>query len=172
MAFILIQHLDPRHESRLVDLLSKATTMPVLEATHDLGVRPDHVYVIAPNTSLAVAGGLLKVTPRDGHGLHLPIDVLFRSLAQDQQARAVGVVLSGTDYAGRLEGDRAEVQALYHDLLINVTSFFRDPPLFEALQARVFPEIAQGKPPRPPVGRSWSSTTARTRPAASAPCSG
>src|SRR5215831_16072499 len=50
MAFMLVQHLDPRHESRLPELLARATRMPVLEAAQGLEVRPDHVYVIPPNT--------------------------------------------------------------------------------------------------------------------------
>jgi len=276
MAFVLVQHLDPRHESRLVDLLSEATRMPVEEAAHGRAVRPDQVYVIPPNTSLAIAKGILHLTPRgEAHGLHLPVDHLFRSLAEDQQARAIGVVLSGTgadgtlglseikavggitfaqeeksakqpgmphsaidsgcvdfvlapeqiarrlgeigthpylakteapehieaeddegiykrilaavrkvtrvdfslyrdttikrrilrrmalqpleslvEYARLLEADRSEVEALYSDLLINVTSFFRDPELFEALKTRVFPEIVTGKSASTPL-RIW-----------------
>src|SRR4051812_8259610 len=55
MAFVLVQHLDPHHQSRLAELLSRATRMPVLEATDGLAVRPDHVYVIPPNANMAIA---------------------------------------------------------------------------------------------------------------------
>src|SRR5262245_27738657 len=80
MAFLLVQHLDPRHESRLTDLLGKATPMPVLEATHGLAVRPNHIYIIPPNANMAIAQGILHVTPRsEGRGPHLPVDYLFRS---------------------------------------------------------------------------------------------
>src|SRR5262245_17588936 len=97
MAFVLVQHLDPRHESRLSDLLAKTTTMPVLEGAHGLKLRANHVYVIPPNANLAIAQGLLHLTPRaEGRGPHLPVDYLFRSLAEDQKARAIAVVLSGT----------------------------------------------------------------------------
>jgi two-component system, chemotaxis family, CheB/CheR fusion protein len=276
MAFVLVQHLDPSHESRLTDLLSRNSRMPVEEASHDQAVQPNHVYVIPPNTNLALARGMLQLSPRPTNaGPHLPVDYLFRSLAEDRQARAIGIVLSGTgsdgtlglceikavggitfaqmersakhpgmphsaiesgcvdfvlspaeiaarvtelgshpylastappievteedeeqlynrilaavravtrvdfslyrdttikrrimrrmalhtqqsltEYARRLELDRTEVEALYHDLLINVTSFFRDPDLFAALQTTVFPRIVEGKTASTPV-RIW-----------------
>src|SRR5262245_51531677 len=65
MAFLLVQHLDPHHESRLGDLLAKVTPMPVLEAAHGLAVHPNHVYIIPPNANMAIAQGLLYITPRD-----------------------------------------------------------------------------------------------------------
>jgi two-component system, chemotaxis family, CheB/CheR fusion protein len=277
MAFVLVQHLDPRHESRLTEVLSRSTSMPVLEADHNMELAPDHVYIIPPNRDLAVERGRLQVTPRaDSQRVHLPIDYLFRSLAREQKARAIGVVLSGTgsdgtqglaeikgvggitfvqdeksavhsgmpvsaaasgcadfilppdqiakrlaeigshpyllwdtapaaepsdlnveaqykrilgrvravtgvdfalyrdttikrrimrrmalhtqqsleDYAARLERDDGEVQSLYQDLLINVTSFFRDPEVFEALKEVVFPQIVKDKPPVAPI-RVW-----------------
>src|SRR5262245_1355222 len=84
MAFVLVQHLDPVHDSKLAELLGNVTRMPVREATHGLTLEPDHVYVIAPATSLAVsAEGALLVEPRgDARGPHLPIDRFFRSLAE------------------------------------------------------------------------------------------
>ena len=63
---------------------------------------PDHVYVIPPNTNLAVAQGVLHVTPRGGARPHLPVDLFLRSLAEEQQIRAIGVVLSGTGSDGTL----------------------------------------------------------------------
>jgi two-component system CheB/CheR fusion protein len=103
MAFLLVQHLDPSHKSQLAEILSRATPLPVIEATDGLAVRPDHIYIIPANADLAIAQGLLRVTPRaESRGLHLPIDHLFRSLAAEQQGRAVGVVLSGTGSDGTL----------------------------------------------------------------------
>jgi two-component system CheB/CheR fusion protein len=276
MAFVLVQHLAPRHESQLADLLSRTTRLPVNEATEGMAVRPNHVYVIPPDTNMVLAQGNLRLTPRgETRGLHLPVDTFFRSLAQDQPAQAIGVVLSGTgsdgtlgiaeikaaggltfaqeeasapyagmphsaiasggvdsilppaeiarelarlgrhpylgpptaeggplqavdeelfrkilarlqaafgvdfthyrdttirrrimrrlalhatdtlaDYARRLEEDRSEMEALYHDLLINVTRFFRDPELFETLKRTVFPEIQKSKLPGAPI-RVW-----------------
>ena len=101
MAFILVQHLDATHQSHLTAILSRATRLPISEATHRDPVRPGQIYVIKPNTCLAVAEGQLHVTPRDDMpGPHLSIDHLFRSLAVEQQGRAIGVVLSGTGADG------------------------------------------------------------------------
>src|SRR5229473_3761705 len=103
MAFVFVQHLDPSHESRLTDLLARATHMPVIEASQGLPVLPDHIYIIPPNTSMAIAQGALQVTPRgDAPGPHLPVDHFLRALAQVQQAQAIGVVLSGTGSDGTL----------------------------------------------------------------------
>lgn len=269
MAFVLVQHLDPKHESKLTDLLSKTTRMPVQEVADGMTVSSDQIYVIPPNTTLVIAQGNMRLAPRgEGRGQHLTVDHFFKSLAEDSQTSAIGVVLSGTgsdgtqgleeikaaggitfaqdeatakfagmpqsaarsgcvdfvlspeeiarelarigrhpyvaraqiaesgpvlvaaeeeyfrkilgllratagvdfthyrdtttkrritrrmvlhtkeslaDYAKLLEQDRAELEALYHDLLINVTSFFRDPETFEALKQSVFPEILKNK---------------------------
>lgn len=275
MAFLLVQHLDPRHESRLTDLLAKTTPMPVVEATHNVPVRQNHVYIIPPNSNMAITDSHLHITPRpEGRGPHLPVDYLFRSLAENQGAQAIAVVLSGTgsdgtlglceikavggitfaqdeksakhngmprsavesgcvdfvlqpqeisnrlvqigkhpyltpaaepkehepstepsykrilnairnttgvdfslyrestikrrimrrmalhgqsswtEYAKRLVLEPNETEALYHDLLINVTSFFRDPEMFDTLKTKVFPEILKDKAPGDPV-RVW-----------------
>jgi two-component system CheB/CheR fusion protein len=276
MAFLLVQHLDPHHESQLAEILGRTTSMPVVEATPGLAVQPNQVYVIPPNTNMTLAQGLLQLTPRaDSVAPHLPIDHLFRSLAEEQHGRAIGIVLSGSgsdgtlglseikamggitfaqdekssghsgmprsalesgcvdfvlpvaeiaaslgeigghpylnaaslarklgepesessfrrilgsvralkgvdfthyrdttirrrilrrmalhreeslrDYAQRLESDRDEVEALYHDLLINVTSFFRDPKVFETLKEKVYPRMLEGRLPNAPI-RIW-----------------
>ena len=277
MAFVLVQHLDPKHESRLGPLLAKATPMPVLEATEGLAILPDHVYVIPPDTTLTVAEGLLRLTPRgETRGLHLPIDRLFDSLSADRRTGAIGVVLSGSgsdgtlglekikseggitfaqdepsskypamprsatqngsvdfvlspeaialelvrisqhsymtpglapgpdanepgedelfrrvlrllreatgvdfqeyrettirrrilrrmalhthrelaDYVRLLEEDRSEVDALFEDVLINVTRFFREPEAFEELKKTVFPEILKARTSAAPI-RIW-----------------
>ena len=273
MAFLYVQHLDPHHESRLSELLARATRMQVVEAAHDLPVEIDHVYVIPPNTNMTIAKGVLRLTPRgESRAPHLAVDHLLRSLAEDQQTRAIGVVLSGTgsdgtiglsaiksvggitfaqepdsarqagmpksaidsgcvdfvapveaiarrlvevsrhpyqrpqseepqpqdedqleamlrivqhrtgvdfreyrdstirrrvlrrmalhghrshaDYLRLLAANRNEIDALYQDLLINVTQFFRDPELFDLLKRSVFPEIARGKSAGAPI-RIW-----------------
>src|SRR5260221_8535029 len=103
MGFVLVQHLDPAHISALTQLLSKATSLPVQEVTSSLPVKRNHVYVIAPNTSLAIADGVLKSQPRDtDRGAHRSIDSFFESLAQDQRDCAIGVILSGTASDGAL----------------------------------------------------------------------
>ena len=278
MAIVVVQHLDPQHESKLGLLLSRVTHLPVLEATQDLAVRPNHVYVIPENTTMTIAQGLLHLEPRgEAHVLHQPIDVFLKSLAKDRQAAAIGVILSGTgsdgtlgleelkaaggitfaqdetsakypgmpqsaarsgcvdlvlppdqiarelarigqhpyvapdqaakveagpiveddgqfkkildilwsafrvdfsgyrdttvrrrilrrmvlhtkenltDYIQLLKTDRVEVGALYQDILINVTTFFREPETFEALKKSVFPEILKTKSLDTPI-RLW-----------------
>jgi two-component system CheB/CheR fusion protein len=101
MAFVFVQHLDPTHETVLTDLLSKATKMPTRQVEDGTPVQPDHVYVIPPNRSLTISGGVLHLGLRDStHGRHLPIDTFLASLADDQGARAIGVILSGTGSDG------------------------------------------------------------------------
>ena len=276
MAFVFIQHLDPKHESNLGRILAKATSIPVQEATDGLAVQPNNVYVIPRNTTMTIAGGVLQLKPRgEARGPHLPVDAFFKSLAADRQTGAIGVVLSGTgsdgtlgledikaaggitfaqdeesakyagmpqsaarsgcvdvvlppeaiarelarigqhpyvttspavehgpqdgdeasfhkiltllrksfgvdfsayrdttirrrimrrmvlhikedlaDYARTLEKEGPELEALYQDILIRVTSFFREPETFEALKQRVFPEILKNKPSDAPI-RIW-----------------
>ncbi len=104
MAFVLVQHLAPRHESMLTELLSRATSMPVNEVIDGTPVEPNHVYVIPPNTDMAILQSGLRLLPRpEGHGQqHMPIDHFLRSLAEDQKSRAIGVILSGTASDGAL----------------------------------------------------------------------
>jgi two-component system CheB/CheR fusion protein len=103
MAFVVIQHLDPRQHSILAELLGTYTTMQVIQARDHLRLEPDHVYVIPPDTRITAEGGELHVGPIDETRLRrMPIDVFFRSLAQDCGHRAIGVVLTGTGTDGTL----------------------------------------------------------------------
>jgi len=103
MAFVLVQHLAPTKDSILADLLSKAASMPVREVQDGMTVEPDHVYVIPPNTALAVFHGQLRLLPRaETPTQHLPVDSFFRSLAEDQGQKAIGIILSGTGSDGSL----------------------------------------------------------------------
>jgi two-component system CheB/CheR fusion protein len=98
-----VQHLDPTHKAMLTELLQRATSMPVREVTASMRVEPNAVYVIPPNTELTVKGGFLRLAePREPRGMRLPIDVLFCSLAGEQGASAIGVVLSGMGSDGTL----------------------------------------------------------------------
>ncbi len=96
MAFVLVQHLDPTHGSMLPDLLSSKTAMTVIEATDDLPVAPNTVYVIPAAEDMTIEQGVLKLSSRPASGQHLPIDSFLASLARDRKTRAVAVVLSGT----------------------------------------------------------------------------
>ncbi len=273
LAFALVQHLDPKRESHLSDILSRSTEMSVVEVKDGIQLEPDHVYVIPPNASMSVFDGTLKLGAREeGRGGHLPIDHFFESLAAHRGNKAIGVVLSGNasdgtlglkaikaaggiafaqeeasakfpgmprsainagvvdyvlplekiagelarlggapyvraaadeiearpgdgvrkvfkmlhtatgvdfasyrqttiqrriqrrltvqrvealeEYLKLLEKDPAEVQALFHDILIHVTNFFREPESFAALDAQVFPELLKNRSSDEPI-RIW-----------------
>lgn len=268
MAFVLIQHLDPKHESILTELLAKETKMTVAEVINGMRIERNHVYVIPPNASMSVVDHSLRLGPREeASRIHMPIDHFMRSLAQEQGIRAIGVILSGSgtdgtlgmaeiqaqggvtfaqdeasakydsmprsavgagcvdyilppkgiarelarisrhpliargapegveivpedgtglhsifqllrratgvefghyrqttilrriqrrmvvhkidvlgDYVKYIQTNPAEIKALYQDMLINVTSFFRNPAVFDAMKATVFPAITQNRP--------------------------
>ncbi|MEJ0034745.1 MAG: chemotaxis protein CheB [Gammaproteobacteria bacterium] len=111
MAFALVQHLDPAHESLLPELLAKKTSMPVVQVRDELTVEAGHVYVIPPNATLTIVGQCFRLTRRpSGTGLHLPVDSLFASLAQERGSAAICVVLSGGNADGS-RGVRAIKQA-------------------------------------------------------------
>lgn len=103
LAYVVVQHLDPTQKAMLVELLQRATDMPVLEATDTMRIEPDVVYVIPPNKEMSLAGGLLHLAePVQPRGMRLPIDLFFSSLARDQGDRSIGVVLSGMGSDGSL----------------------------------------------------------------------
>jgi two-component system CheB/CheR fusion protein len=101
MAYIVVQHLDPRHESLLAEILAKKTAIPVSVALSGESVQPDHVYVIPPDVTLTVLGDRIDLSPRpNAPERSLPIDALFRSLAEASGDHAIAVVLSGGDSDG------------------------------------------------------------------------
>ena len=103
MAFILVQHLDPTHESMMVDLLAGHTSMDVRQATDGMPIEPEHLYVIPPGAYLSVGNGALRLShPWARHGARLPFDFLLHSLVAEYGARAVCVILSGTGADGSL----------------------------------------------------------------------
>jgi len=103
LAFVLVQHLAPKHESMLSELLAKATRMPVVEVTQGMQVHANHVYVIPPNADMSISDGVLHLSPLSpDRGLRMPIDFFLRSLADSYQSRSIGVILSGTASDGTL----------------------------------------------------------------------
>ncbi|WP_165940144.1 chemotaxis protein CheB [Dyadobacter psychrotolerans] len=266
MAYVLVQHLDPHHESILPEILAKIAGIPVNEITDDIHLAPNHIYVIPSNKILTTFDGVLKLTPREKLKTNLAIDVFFTSLADVHKGLAVGVVLSGNgsdgtlglqaikehggvtfaqdkhsatygdmplnavnagvvdfvltpskipekllqilkinndvaskdeivfkqilslllqrsgvdftyykqttirrriarrmaigkiknaaDYLKNLRENKTEQQSLFQDLLIPVTSFFRDPNTFDALRETVFPVLFKNKAANEPV-RIW-----------------
>ena len=109
MAYIAVQHLNPDHESALSEILAKKTSLSVMQVQADLSVELDHVYLIAPNTTITLVDNMIRVSPR-ASGLHHPADILFASVAQDRAELAIGIVLSGGDGDGAL-GTQAIKQA-------------------------------------------------------------
>jgi two-component system, chemotaxis family, CheB/CheR fusion protein len=270
MAFILVQHLDPHHESMMAELLASHTSMVVQQADEGMVIVADHLYIIPPGRYLSVVGDTLHLSsPGARHGARLPFDHLLQSLAEENAARTIGVILSGTgadgtlglkalkaaggftiaqapdeaeydgmpasaiaagaidlslpvrDIAGalidparrlprpqqeggvdarclpeiiallrastshdftlyktgtlqrrierrmglaahdtmvsyleKLRSDPAEIDLLVKDLLINVTSFFRDPPVFEMLATKIVPDMVRDHPTDRPL-RIW-----------------
>jgi len=103
MAFVLVSHLSPSHDSRLAEILSRATPMPVREATDAVTVQPNCVYVIPPDTGMVISRGALQLVPRiHVRGQHHPIDQFLEALAVDQGHQSIGVILSGTGSDGTL----------------------------------------------------------------------
>jgi two-component system CheB/CheR fusion protein len=276
MAYIIVQHLHPEHDSALPEILQRVSKIPVVEISDNVHVDPNHIYVIPSNKILIATDGVLKLSPRlTKERLNLPINIFFSSLAEVHQAHAIGVVLSGTgadgtaglkdikdqggltfaqdpasaaydgmpqhaidagivdfiiapekisekllelrqsfinassdgkdaekdkinedtfrqilallrvrvgvdfnfykqttvrrriirrmvmlqletiiDYLNYLKKDKPELDILFQDLLIPVTSFFRDPVTFDTLCETVFPEIVKNKPAATPL-RFW-----------------
>jgi len=97
MAFVLVQHMDPAHDSALSQILSRATGMLVEEVTDGIAVKPNRVYVIPSNADMTIRGGILRLAQRqEVAGRHLPIDRFLASLAEDRKSAAIGIILSGT----------------------------------------------------------------------------
>ena len=101
LAIVVVHHLDPTHESSLVEILARATSIAVCVATEGLRVEKNHVYVMPPNAGIELTDGVMHLTPRiEEAGLHLPIDQFFESLAIDRTTDAIGIVLTGTGFDG------------------------------------------------------------------------
>jgi two-component system CheB/CheR fusion protein len=233
LAFVLIQHLDPSHESHLTELLSKACKMPVSEVKGETSPQANHVYVIPPRCNLGISDGVLHTPPRPAGRHNMPIDAFFHALAakydgmprsaiaanvvdfvlppagiarhlaamaRDAQAGieprdaieapgnpglahilrlvrgATGVDLTHykhstlqrrikrrmalrgfenlEDYSRDIEQDREEAIALCEYCFITVTTFFREPALFEELKKKVFPALVESRGRGEPI-RIW-----------------
>lgn len=97
MAFIVVQHLDPKGESHLVDLLSRHTSLKVQPAKDGLAIKPDHIYVCIPNRDLVVKDGHLRLLDTEAErSQRRPIDRLYDSMASEYGDCAIAIILSGT----------------------------------------------------------------------------
>ena len=98
--YIIVQHLSPDYKSLLGEILGKYTEMPVIQVEDGMEVQPNCVYVIQPGKNMRIAGGKLHLSAQKERELNLPIDMFFRSLAEEAGSRAIAIVLSGTGSDG------------------------------------------------------------------------
>src|SRR4051812_19676930 len=101
MAFVIVQHLSPEHQSLMAEILARHTRMPVRQIEDGMAVHANHVYVIAPGFTLTLREGKLQLgEPIETRGHRRPVDDFLRSLAQEQKERSIAVILSGTGTNG------------------------------------------------------------------------
>ncbi len=99
--YVVIQHLSPDYKSMLCEILSKNTDMPVTQVENGMELQPNRVYVIAPGQTMKLTSSRrLRLTPQDKTRLNLPIDVFFRSFAEETEGGAIAIILSGTGSDG------------------------------------------------------------------------
>ncbi|MBV8410974.1 MAG: hypothetical protein JOY64_25330, partial [Alphaproteobacteria bacterium] len=103
IAYVVVQHLDPSHESTLTSMLDRATEMPVVDAADGLRIEADRIYIIPRNTTLTISDDHLHLGPAgEMRGPRTPIDSFFLSLAAAKGENAACVILSGTGSDGTL----------------------------------------------------------------------
>jgi two-component system, chemotaxis family, CheB/CheR fusion protein len=103
MAYVVILHLSPDYESRLAEVVQGTASIPVAQVNESVKVEPNRVYVIPPNKSLGITDGVLEVSDVNGYEeRRAPVDIFFRTLADNLDARAVCVVMSGTGADGSM----------------------------------------------------------------------
>jgi two-component system CheB/CheR fusion protein len=97
MAFVMIPHLDPGHKSLMAEIIGRCTEMPTAQVEDRIKIEPNHIYVVQPNRNLEIEDGeLVSCEISRTRGINLPVDFFFRSLAEAQRERAIGIILSGT----------------------------------------------------------------------------
>ncbi|HSA87617.1 MAG TPA: chemotaxis protein CheB [Nitrospira sp.] len=101
--FVLVPHLDPTHKGMMPDLLSRCTSMKVVQAEDGMPVLPNRLHIIPPNKDMTIFHGVLHLhDPSLPRGARAPIDLFLRHLAEDQRERAIAVILSGMGSDGTL----------------------------------------------------------------------
>ncbi|MBN1360131.1 MAG: PAS domain-containing protein [Sedimentisphaerales bacterium] len=149
MAFVLVQHLDPTHESALTSILARATDVPVGEVKHDTPVEAEEGVPAEEDAFDKVLGLLRQQTNVDfTHYKHATLRrrIHRRMVLHKHQTLK--------DYVEYLHKHPAEIKELYNDILIHVTGFFRDAAMFRVLKSRVFPRLVKGRPPEETL-RLW-----------------
>lgn len=103
MGFVVVQHLDPHHESMMRNLLANKTELRVHDAAEGMRVEANHVYLKPPGKDVTIKDGILHLEALPSkEGIRLPIDTFFRSLARDHLDRAICVVMTGASSDGTL----------------------------------------------------------------------
>ncbi len=100
IAYVLVQHLHPSHESSLPAILSRTTSIPIYEIRDKQVLQPNHIYILPSNSNVEITDNTLKLSRRTHKWRNLPIDFFFTSLAKVHKTLASGVVLSGTAHDG------------------------------------------------------------------------
>lgn len=103
MAFVVIQHLSPKHKSMMAEILQRSTPMKVSQIEDGTRIKPNRVYLNVPDKETDLIDSVFQLTdPASREGFRLPIDHFFRSLAEDQAEKAICIILSGTGSDGSL----------------------------------------------------------------------
>lgn len=111
MAFVVILHLSPKHQSSAAEILQRVTKIPVVTVNNPTIIEKNRVYIIPPGKQLSISDGYLRVSALDRPlGQHVAIDFFFRSLAEAHRERAIGIVLSGTGADGTIGLSRLKEQ--------------------------------------------------------------
>ncbi|HEX5127781.1 MAG TPA: chemotaxis protein CheB, partial [Rhodocyclaceae bacterium] len=111
MAFVIILHLSPTHESHSDEILQRNTKMPVMQVTETVPIEPNHIYIISPAMQLSMNDGHLTVSDLERSGNHhVAIDLFFRTLAHVHKERAIAIVLSGSGSDGAVGLTRIKEQ--------------------------------------------------------------
>ncbi|QEI08644.1 PAS domain S-box protein [Pigmentiphaga aceris] len=111
MAFVVIMHLSPKHESSVDRILQQVTAMPVMQVIEPVPVEKNHIYVIPPALDLTMNDGYLRLkTPTRERGAHVAIDLFMRTLADVHGTHAAAVILSGTGADGSVGLSRIKEQ--------------------------------------------------------------
>jgi two-component system, chemotaxis family, CheB/CheR fusion protein len=105
-AYVVVQHLSPDYKSMMDELLARYTNMPIQVIKDGIKVEANTIYLIPPRQNLEIFNDHLFLTNLPGKGLNLPIDIFFRSLAEEKGKDAIGIILSGTGSDGTM-GTRA-----------------------------------------------------------------
>lgn len=103
LGFVVVTHMDPTHKGMMPELLGRCTSMRVMQAEDGMPVRPNHVYTIPPNKDMSIVNGTLRLEePLAPRGVRAPIDLFLRHLAEDQEDRAIAIIMSGMGTDGTL----------------------------------------------------------------------